>query len=166
MHNLQHSSSPRSRANAMTPNRSISADGVCSSSRLFPFTPAQIFAAFANAERLATWWGPDGFSNTFEIFEFKAQGRWKFVMHGPDGKDYPNDCVFLEASQQKIIIRHVSPPNFTLTITLEEADGQTNLDWHQAFDDPRVAASLAHIIVPANEQNLNRLHAVLLAAED
>lgn len=142
----------------------LSADGVCFSSRLFPFTPAQILAAFANADQLATWWGPDGFSNTFEIFEFKAQGRWKFVMHGPDGKDYPNDSVFLEASQQKIIVRHVSQPNFTLTITLAEADGQTNLGWHQAFDDPSVAASMAHIIVPANEQNLNRLHQVLLAA--
>ena len=53
---------------------------------------------------------------------------------------------------------------FTLTITLEEADGQTNLHWRQAFDDPRVAASLAHIIVPANEQNLNRLQTALSAA--
>ncbi len=84
-------------------------------------------------------------------------------MHGPDGKSYPNDCIFLEVSQQKIIIRHVSPPNFTLTITLDEADGQTNLEWHQAFDDPSLAESLAHIIVPANEQNLNRLHMALSA---
>jgi uncharacterized protein YndB with AHSA1/START domain len=142
----------------------LSVDGVCSTSRLFPFTPAQIFAAFANADRLASWWGPDGFRNTFEIFEFKAQGRWKFVMHGPDGKNYPNESVFLEVSQQRIVIRHVSAPVFTLTITLAEKDGQTNLDWRGAFDDPRVAASLAHIIIPANEQNLNRLHAALLAA--
>lgn len=142
----------------------VGADGVCSTSRLFPFTPAQIFAAFADAERLATWWGPDGFSNTFEVFEFKAQGRWKFVMHGPDGKDYANDSVFLEVSQQKIMVRHVLPPNFTLTITWEDADGRTNLHWRQAFDDPSVAASMADIIVPANEQNLNRLHAALLAA--
>lgn len=141
----------------------LSGNGVCSTSRLFPFAPAQTFAAFANPDRLATWWGPDGFSNTFEMFEFKAQGRWKFVMHGPDGKDYLNDCVFLETSQQKIIIRHVSQPNFTLTITLDEADGKTNLGWHQAFDDPRLAESLAHIIVPANEQNLNRLHRALSA---
>lgn len=142
----------------------LSVDGVFSSSRLFPFTPEQILAAFANPGQLATWWGPDGFTNTFEIFEFKAQGRWKFVMHAPDGKNYPNDSFFLEASQQRIVIRHVSPPNFTLTITLLEAGGQTKLDWHQAFDDPRVAASLAHIIVPANEQNLNRLHTALSAA--
>lgn len=142
----------------------LSADGVFSSSRLFPFAPEQIFAAFANPEQLATWWGPDGFTNTFEIFEFKAQGQWQFVMHGPDGKSYPNDCLFLEASRQRIVVRHLSQPNFTLTITLADADGQTNLHWYQAFDDPRVAASLEHIIVPANEQNLNRLHTALSAA--
>jgi hypothetical protein len=84
-------------------------------------------------------------------------------MHGPDGKNYPNDSVFLEVSPQRIVIRHVSPPNFTLTITLAEDNGQTNLAWHQPFDDPRVAAGLAQIIIPANEQNLNRLHAVLSA---
>lgn len=36
----------------------------------------------------------------------------------------------------------------------------------KVFDDPQLAASIAHIIVPANEQNLNRLHASLAAASD
>ena len=143
-----------------------SADGVFTTSRLFPFTPAQVFAAFAHPERLGAWWGPDGFSNTFEVFEFKPQGRWTFVMRGPDGTHYPNDCTFLEASPQRIVIRHVTAPHFTLTITLTEADGQTRLDWHQAFDDPRVASAVAPIVVPANEQNLNRLQAVLLASAE
>jgi uncharacterized protein YndB with AHSA1/START domain len=141
----------------------LNANGVFTTSRLFPFTSAQIFAAFANADQLAAWWGPDGFRNTFEVFEFKAQGRWKFVMHGPDGTDYPNENVFLETSAQRIVIRHVCAPLFTLTITLTEKDGQTHLDWQQAFDDPEFAANMAHIVAPANEQNLNRLHAVLAA---
>jgi uncharacterized protein YndB with AHSA1/START domain len=141
----------------------LSKDGVFSTSRVLPFTSAQIFAAFADADQLARWWGPDGFSNTFEIFEFKAQGRWKFVMHGPDGKSYPNECIFLEASPQKVVVRHDSQPYFTLTLTLHETDGHTSLDWQQAFDDPSVAASIAHIVVPANEQNLNRLHAAILS---
>ena len=142
-----------------------SPDGVCSTERVLPFTREQIFAAFANAGRLARWWGPDGFANTFEVFEFKPQGQWKFVMHGPDGKNYPNECLFLEASPERIVIRHASPPNFTLTVTLTEADRQTQLTWRQAFDDPRLAESVAHIVVPANEQNLNRLHAELRASE-
>ncbi len=142
----------------------LRADGVFSTSRVFPFTNAQIFAAFADADRLAAWWGPDGFRNTFEIFEFKAQGRWKFVMHGPDGTDYANENVFLETSPHKIVIQHVCIPLFTLTITWAEQNGQTHLTWHQALDDVQFASNFAHIIVPANEQNLDRLHAVLLAA--
>lgn len=137
--------------------------GIFTTERDFPYPSAQIYAAFANADQLSSWWGPEGFSNTFEIFEFKNQGRWKFVMHSPDGKNYPNDNVFLEVSQQRIIIRHASQPNFTLTVTLTEANGKTNLHWEQAFDDPKVAESVAHIVIPANEQNLDRLHAVLQA---
>ncbi len=37
-------------------------------------------------------------------------------------------------------------------------------DWSQAFDDLALAASIWHIIEPANEQNLNRLHAMLAKA--
>lgn len=142
----------------------LTPDGVCQTHRSFAFTPAEVLAAFADAERLATWWGPEGFSNSFEVFEFKPQGRWKFVMHGPDGKSYPNENVFLEVGPARVVIRHVSAPNFTLTVTLNLSGGATQLHWHQAFDDPRVAESIRHIIIPANEQNLDRLERSLSAA--
>jgi len=142
-----------------------SADGVFATSRLLPFTPEQVFAAISDPGRLAAWWGPDGFRSTFEVFEFRPQGQWKFVMHGPDGTDYPNESVFLETSPTKVVINHVSPPHFTLTVTLAESGGQTMLSWRQAFDDPQVAAGLSHIIEPANEQNLSRLHKVLSASK-
>lgn len=139
------------------------ATGVCATSRLLPFHPSRVHRAFAEPDQLAAWWGPDGFRNTFEVFEFRPQGRWVFVMHGPDGTDYPNENVFLETSPSCVVIRHVSHPHFTLTVTLAEQQGQTGLTWRQAFDDPQVAAALWHIIEPANEQNLNRLHHLLSA---
>jgi hypothetical protein len=67
-----------------------------STARVLSASPAQVFAAFAQAERLAQWWGPEGFTNTFTQFEFKPGGRWVFVMHGPDGASYPNESVFRE----------------------------------------------------------------------
>lgn len=141
-----------------------SPDGVCATQRLLPFARPAVFAAFASAADLATWWGPDGFSNRFDVFEFRPQGRWIFTMQGPDGARYPNESVFLETSPARIVIRHACAPFFTLTVTLDDAaDGGTLLHWRQAFDDPRVAASVWHIIEPANEQNLDRLSAVLAA---
>jgi len=139
-------------------NSNVPADAVCSTARLLPFSRQQILAVFANGRRLAAWWGPDGFSNSFERFEFRPEGRWTFLMHGPDGKTYPNESRFLATDLDRIVIEHVSPPCFTLTVSLVEQEQGTLLGWHQAFDDPRVAAGVRHIVEPANEQNLDRLY--------
>lgn len=61
--------------------------------RRFAATPAEIYAAFADPALPASWWGPDGFSNTFHVFELETGGRWNFTMHGPDGRDHVNQCV-------------------------------------------------------------------------
>lgn len=134
--------------------------------RPLPYPPAAVYAAFAAPEVLATWWGPDGFSNTFEVFDFQPGGRWQFVMHAPDGSHYPNQSRF-EALEpgERIVIRHVNAPQFTLTVRLDvAADGGCRLDWTQVFDDARVAQAVRHIVEPANEQNLDRLTRALARA--
>lgn len=132
---------------------------VLQTQRTLPFTADAIYAAFAEPQRLAAWWGPDGFTNSFETFEFKVGGAWKFIMHGPDGNNYPNESVFSElVPNQKIVIRHVCAPLFTLTVTLTpNADG-TLVGWHQDFADAKLVAAIRHIVEPSNEQNLDRLH--------
>jgi uncharacterized protein YndB with AHSA1/START domain len=128
--------------------------------RNFAAPPEAAFAAFAAPERLATWWGPDGFRNTFEVFEFKPGGRWRFTMHGPDGSNYPNDSIFTTIEPtRRIVIQHVSKPNFILAIGLEPIASGTHVTWAQTFESAEVAASIKHIVEPANEQNLNRWQA-------
>jgi uncharacterized protein YndB with AHSA1/START domain len=132
------------------------------SHRVVPYQPQPVFAAFQRPELLAQWWGPTGFTNTFEVFEFEAGGRWKFVMHGPDGSSYPNESVFLELhAPSKLVIHHVSQPRFALTVTLAAHETGTAITWSQAFEDAAVAARVRHIVEPANEQNLDRLVSVL-----
>ena len=131
-------------------------------SRILPFPPQAIYGAMATPGLLARWWGPEGFTNTFETFEFRPGGRWKFVMHGPDGTDYANSNRFesLEPDRQ-VVIRHDCEPFFTLAITLTPAGSGTLLEWEQTFDDARTADAVRHRAVPANEQNLDRLTRVL-----
>jgi len=132
-------------------------------SREIPATVEQVFAAISRPERLARWWGPAGFTNTFTVCEFKNGGRWSFVMHGPDGRSYPNESEFAEIeSPRKVVVRHVSEPKFCLTIVLAASGAGTLVSWAQAFENPEVAARVEAIVVPANEQNLDRLSAEVL----
>ena len=121
-------------------------------------TPAAVFAAIADPARLVIWWGPEGFTNQFETFEFKVGGRWVFTMVGPDGQSYPNESVFAAiVADSQVVIRHSCQPFFTLTITLQANAEGTLVLWEQAFDDAAVAQAVRHIVEPANEQNLDRL---------
>jgi uncharacterized protein YndB with AHSA1/START domain len=129
--------------------------------RVLPHSRDVVFSAFARPELLAQWWGPDGFTNTFETFEFETGGRWKFVMHGPNNSHHPNESVFTEIAPQKLVIDHISPPRYRLAITLAEEEGNTAITWTQDFEDAAVADRIRHIVEPANEQNLDRLAALL-----
>lgn len=133
--------------------------------RHLPYPPDAVYAAIVSPERLARWWGPAGFRNTFTRCEVVVGGEWVFTMHGPDGRDYPNRCVFAALEPgRRVEIAHVCAPLFTLTVTLQAVDGGTVLDWRQDFHDPAVTDALRAVCVPANEQNLDRLHAELTAA--
>jgi uncharacterized protein YndB with AHSA1/START domain len=137
------------------------ADRECVHSRHVDAPPDQVFGAFAAPERLARWWGPNGFSSTFEIFEFRPGGRWEFVMHGPDGADYANQCILREiVPAERLVIDHLGDfHHFLLTITLDACDGGTQVGWRQVFDTPEHRDEIASFVQPANEQNLDRLAA-------
>ena len=137
-------------------------DAVFRSERILPHPREAVFNAFATPEILARWWGPKGFTNTFEHFEFKPGGRWIFIMHGPDGTDYPNENVFQAIDPPaSLVIRHVLAPHFRLTVTLDAHPDGTEILWLQEFDDAETAARIRRIVGPANEENLDRLQAVL-----
>lgn len=135
-----------------------------STTRNIPAPPAAVFAAFADPARLARWWGPAGFTNTFSTCEFRSGGRWVYVMHGPDGHDYANESTFAEVTPARIVIHHHSKPKYELTIGLQPSAQGTVVSWSQAFETERITTRLAPIVVPANEQNLDRLAAEVLAS--
>ncbi|MCC6824552.1 MAG: SRPBCC domain-containing protein [Acidobacteria bacterium] len=125
----------------------------------------KVFAAFADGERLARWFGPAGFTNTFHTFEFESGGRWVYTMHGPDGKNYENESVFREVVPGKrIVIEHISLPKYELTIALAENGGQTKVTWIQDFENETFATKMTDFLKTANEQNLDKLSAEVLGS--
>jgi uncharacterized protein YndB with AHSA1/START domain len=138
------------------------AERTIATARVIAALPEQVYAAFVSSERLARWWGPKGFRNTFQVFEPRPGGTWRFVMHGPNGGDYPNVSVFETlVPGERIVIRHVSGPRFTLTVTLAAEGAGTHVTWHQVFDSLSECEAVRRFAVGANEENLDRLESEL-----
>ena len=129
-------------------------------SRDIAATIEEVFAAFSDPERLERWWGPAGFTNTFHAFEFKTGGRWSYTMHSPHGGNPANESVFeLIEPPTKVVIHHISQPIYRLTIDLTPSANGTMVLWSQEVEDDEVARRIEKIVVPANEQNLDKLSA-------
>jgi uncharacterized protein YndB with AHSA1/START domain len=54
--------------------------------------------------QVAQWWGPRGFTTTIKKMDVRPGGTWRHVMHGPDGTNYPNHCVFKEIVKPERIV--------------------------------------------------------------
>lgn len=132
------------------------------STRVFEFTPQQLFDAFRDPERLARWWGPKGFTNSFHEFDFRPGGTWRFVMHGPTGANFENrnDFVVIEDAR-RVVFDHVLAPVFRMTISLEDHGSRTRMTWRMTFTTAEECAKLKALVVPSNEENFDRLDAEL-----
>jgi uncharacterized protein YndB with AHSA1/START domain len=98
-----------------------------------------VFEVYTKAEHLAHWWGPDGFTLTTRAFEFRPGGVWDFVMHGPDGADYPNWIEWREISApERIVLIHGSraddPEAFVTTVTFNARGGATEIVMRTVFN--------------------------------
>ena len=124
-----------------------------------------VFRAWSDPALLAQWWGPKGFTNTFHTFAFRPGGAWKFTMHGPDGTDYHNESEFVEMrAPERIVLDHVKPMHrFRVTATLDDAGEKTNLTFRMTFDSAEECARVKQFVIEANEQNFDKLEAVLAA---
>ncbi len=131
--------------------------------RNFNVPVALLYKAWAQPEHLKNWWGPNGFTNTFYEFDLRPGGKWRFTMHGADGKNYENESVFETISQNKLIIfNHISEPKFTAEVSFaDNGKNSSSLIWKMIFPKQEVYQSLKDFIAEKNEENLNRLETEL-----
>lgn len=110
-----------------------------SGTRLFDAPRALVFDAFSAPDRLARWWGPKGFTLTTRAFEFSSGGVWRFVMHGPDGRDYENKIMFREILRPELISYvhpgddEVEPVTMEVTVSFSQDGDKTRIDWRMRF---------------------------------
>lgn len=149
----------------MLPNREIlnpAEENVITSVRVFNYPVQKVFSAWSQPEHLKTWWGPKGFTNTFHEFNFTEGGTWKFVMHGPDGTNYDNESTFVKIEEPSLIVlNHIVSPLFQVQAAFREQGSQTQLTFRMVFLSAALCEQLKPVCVPSNEENFDRLEAVL-----
>lgn len=122
-----------------------------------------VWQALTTPEHLVHWWGPDGFTNTFHEIAVKPGGVWRFMMHGPDGTDYPNRIIFREIIPlERLVYDHDGDESdkdhrFRASITLTEADGKTTVTLHSVFERQEDYDLATQYAIVGGEQTLGRL---------
>lgn len=134
------------------------------SSRIFNSNRELLFRAWAEPDHLKNWWGPAGFTNTFNEFNFRVGGKWSFIMHGPDKGNYANEVEFIKIEKPSIIAwQRISKPLFQILATFEEvSENKTKLVFKMLFNTPEECNKLKPYVVDKNEENFDRLKMELI----
>jgi len=141
------------------------ADREIVATRVFDAPRALVFQMWTDAAHIAHWWGPNGFTVTIHEMDVRPGGAWRFIMHGPDGVDYPNEVVYREiVTPERLVYAHVSPA-FQVTATFAEEGGRTTVSVRMLFGTAaeREAAVKQYGAIEGLNQTLGRLQERLAA---
>lgn len=98
-----------------------------------------VFRAWTDPQALPHWFGPNGFTLTMLEADMRVGGRWRYIMHGPDGTDYPNRVVYQEiTAPERLVYLHGDdvdddPAQFHVTVTFDDLGGRTRLTSRMVF---------------------------------
>lgn len=98
-----------------------------------------VFKVWTEQAHIDPWWGPTGFRNETLEMEVRPGGCWRYIMHGPDGVDYPNRVVYSEVvPPERLVYTHGSdidndPAAFQVTVTFAVAGTGTLLTMRTVF---------------------------------
>lgn len=140
-----------------------SPDSEILSSRIVNFPIELVFKAWSEPNHLQQWWGPKGFTNTFNEFDFRVGGKWSFIMHGPDKGNYANEVEFIKINKPNLIAwkRH-SKPLFQILATFEElTNDSTKIVFKMLFNSAAECNKLKPFVVDKNEENFDKLETEL-----
>jgi uncharacterized protein YndB with AHSA1/START domain len=133
------------------------------SSRIVNASRDIVYIAWTDPNHLKNWWGPAGFTNTFNEFDLRPGGKWSFIMHGPDKGNYPNECEFIKIDKPTLIAwKRFSKPIFQVVASFEEVStDKTKIVFKQIFDSANECKKVKAFAVDKNEENFDRLEVEL-----
>jgi uncharacterized protein YndB with AHSA1/START domain len=127
--------------------------------RLFNAPRQVVYKAWTDPLHLKSWWGPKGFTNTFNTFDFRVGGKWNFIMHGPDKGNYVNEVTFLVIREPELLVwDRQSKPLFQVEVFFEAVSPtETNVIFKQKFNTVEECEKLRKYVPEKNEENMDRL---------
>ncbi len=128
--------------------------------RVYDASPELVWKAWTRPELITNWWGPYGFKTTTSEMDVRPGGVWRHVMHGPDGRNYDNEVVYVEVvKHERLVYDHVSPPPFRTTATFKAQGDKTEMCMHMVFETAALSEKAAreHRAVEGLQQTMARL---------
>lgn len=134
--------------------------------RVFDAPRELVFDAWTDARHVAHWWGPRGFTTTTREMDVRPGGRWRFIMHGPDGTEYDNVIVYAEVVRpERLVYDHGDAdgekevaPAFRVTARFDEHERGTRLTFRLLFPTAEARrATVDYGAVEGGNQTMDRL---------
>ena len=146
-------------------------------SRVVEAPRSLVWRIWTEPEHVPAWWGPTGFTLTTREMDVRPGGRWRFTMHGPDGRDYENLITYVEVeAPARLVYQHggekgLEPVSFESIVTLEElGPARTRVTLRSIFPSAKAREFVVreYGAIEGGKQTLARLaeHAARLARGD
>lgn len=123
-----------------------------------------VWDTWTTPEKVAKWWGPNGFTNTIYEMDVRPGGVWRYMMHGPDGTDYPNHVEYREVVRpERLVYSHGEDASekschFHTTATFEDVAGKTRVTLRMLFPTVEERNAKAKFgAIEGGQQTLERL---------
>lgn len=134
-------------------------------SRLLDAPRELVWGVWSDPKHLHEWFGPAGFTTTTHEFSFAPGGVWRFIMHGPDGTDYPNRIVFREIVPPSRLVYENgwdlpgAPLDFMVVVTFDAVGAKTRLSIHFTFADAEALRTAVerYGVLEGGTQTLDRI---------
>ena len=131
-----------------------------------------VFEVWTNPNHVVHWWGPKGFTNTIHEMSVKPGGVWRFIMHGPDGTDYPNKIIFKEVVKPSLLTfdhgwdvedLKKDPRTFEVTVNFVSKGKTTEVIMKMVFKSKEVRDEVVekYGAIEGNKQMMDKLEVYL-----